>query len=103
VFANADHMPVSSPSVAAVSQTLLDEWQAGRLDGAEDYHDYREALRDDPTLGPLVDERDREFADQPPGVAAPLAFHREALLSFGFGSADEVWRYHADAVLVAVR
>ena len=103
VFANADHMPVSSPDIAGLSRVLLDEWQNVRLDGKEDYFDYWEAMRGDPTLGPLVAERDRTFADQPSGVAGEIAFHREAFLALGFASADEVWRYHADAVLVAVR
>jgi trans-aconitate methyltransferase len=103
VFANADHMPVSPSPIAALSQELLDEWQATHLHGAEDYYAYRDALRADPELRSLVDEGDRRFADKPPGVAAPLSFHREALIAAGFATADEVWRHHADAILVALR
>jgi trans-aconitate methyltransferase len=103
VFANADHMPVSSPQVAALSQQLLDGWQATQLAQGEDYHVYRDALREDPTLRSFVEEGDRRFADKPPGVAAPRDFHREALLAAGFRTADEVWRHHADAILVALR
>jgi trans-aconitate methyltransferase len=103
VFANADHMPVSSPAVAELSQTLLDGWQAEQLKDAEDYYDFREAMRAEPALGAFVDERDTSFEDQPPGIAAPLAFHRETFLALGFQSADEVWRHHADAILVAIR
>jgi trans-aconitate methyltransferase len=103
VFANADHMPVSSPAVAELSQTLLDGWQAERLRDAEDYYDFREAMRAEPALGSLVDQRDASFDDQPSGLAAPLSFHRETLLALGFQSADELWRHHADAILVAIR
>jgi trans-aconitate methyltransferase len=103
VFANADHMPVSSPEIAALSQQLLDDWQAERLAEGEDYHAYRDALRDDSALRPLVEEGDRRFADKPAGVAAPVSFHREALLTAGFRVADEVWRHLADAILVARR
>lgn len=103
VFANADHMPVSSPAVAELSQTLLDSWQAERLRDAEDYYDFREAMRAEPALSSLIDQRDASFDDQPSGVAAPLAFHRETFLALGFQSADEVWRHHADAILVAIR
>jgi trans-aconitate methyltransferase len=103
VFANADHLPASTPTVAALSQELLDGWQAARLKEGEDYHAYREALRDEPTLRPLVEEGDRRFADKPPGLAAPLAFHREAFLAAGFEAVDEVWRHHADAILIAIR
>jgi SAM-dependent methyltransferase len=103
VFANADHIPVSSPELAARSQDLLDRWQAVQLDEGEDYYAYRDALREDPTLQPLVEEGDRRFADKPPGLAAPLDFHREALLAAGFRTADEVWRHLADAILVGFR
>jgi ubiquinone/menaquinone biosynthesis C-methylase UbiE len=103
VFANADHMPVSSEPIAARSQKLLDAWQAEQLRDGEDYYVYRDALREDPELRPLVEEGDRRFADKPAGVAAPLAFHREALLVAGFATADEPWRHLADAILVAIR
>jgi trans-aconitate methyltransferase len=103
VFANADHLPVSSERVAAVSQELLDTWQEARLAEGEDYYSYRDALRDDTTFRPLVDEGDRRFADKPRGIAASVVFHREALQLAGFATADEVWRHHSDAILVAFR
>lgn len=103
VFANADHMPVSSEPIAARSQELLDAWQAEQLRDGEDYYVYRDSLLEDPELMPLVEEGDRRFADKPAGVAAPLAFHREALLIAGFATADEPWRHLADAILVAIR
>jgi trans-aconitate methyltransferase len=103
VFANADHMPVSSEPIAAMSQELLESWQEDRLAEGEDYYAYRDALRDDSTLRPLVEKGDRRFADKPHGVAAPVAFHREALGIAGFSTADEVWRHHSDAILVALR
>lgn len=103
VFANADHLPVSSERVAAVSQELLDGWQEARLAEGEDYYTYRDALRDDATLRALVDQGDRRFAGKPPGIAASVSFHREALEIAGFATADEVWRHHSDAILVAFR
>lgn len=103
VFANADHMPVSTRAIADASQAALDDWQAVNLEEAEDYYRYRDVLREDPELRAFVEEGNRRFADKPPGIAAPLSFHRNAFLTFGFQHADEVWRYHADAILVAVR
>jgi trans-aconitate methyltransferase len=103
VFANADHIPVGTPAIAALSKELLDDWQAAQLKKGEDYYEYRDALRADPELRPLVEEGDRRFADKPPGVAAPLAFHREALLAAGFEAVDEVWRHLTDAVVIAIR
>lgn len=99
----ADHLPVSSERVAAVSQELLDTWQEARLAEGEDYYSYRDALRDDTTLRELVNEGDRRFADKPPGIAASVALHREALQLASFATADEVWRHHSDAILVALR
>jgi SAM-dependent methyltransferase len=61
------------------------------------------ALRDDTTLQPFVDEGDRRFADKPPGIAASIAFRCEAFQVAGFSTADEVWRHHSDAILVALR
>jgi hypothetical protein len=81
---------------------LLDDWQATQLAEAEVYHAYRDALRNDPALRPFVAEGDRRFADKPPGIAAPLAFHSETLLAAGLRTADEVWRHHADAILVGL-
>jgi SAM-dependent methyltransferase len=103
MFANADHMPASAPQIAALSQSLLDTWQAERLAEGEDYYGYRDALRDDPTLRPFAEEGDRRFADKPPGVALPVGFHREALLAAGFREVDVVWRHLADAIVVALR
>jgi SAM-dependent methyltransferase len=103
IFANADHLPVSSPRIAALSRELLDGWQAERLAEGEDYYEYREALRNDPELQSFVAEGDRRIAEKPAGVAAPIDFHRAALLAVGFQAVDEVWRHHADAILVAVR
>ena len=103
VFANADHMPVSSPEVGALSHELLEQWQNEQLAGGEDYYAYRDAMREDEELRPLVAEGDRRFDNTHPGVTAPEAFHREALLAAGFRTADVVWRYLADAILVALR
>ena len=103
MFANADHLPVSSEPIASLSQSLLDQWQSRQLEAAESYSDYRDALRDNVALRPFVEEGDRRFADRPTGIVAPLAFHQEALRLAGFRMADEVWRHHADAILIAIR
>jgi hypothetical protein len=49
VFANADHMPVSSEPIAARSQNLLDAWQSEQLQEGEDYYVCRDALRGIPS------------------------------------------------------
>ena len=103
VFANADHLPVSTPDIAALSKELVRSWQDEQLLAGEDYHAYRDALREDDEFRELVVEGDRRFENRHPGATAPQAFHREALRLAGFRSVDEVWRYHNDAILVALR
>ena len=103
VFVNADHLPVGSPRVAKLSAELLEEWQSKQLDGAEGYRAFRDALRNEPELRPLVEEGNRRFASKHPGTTLPVEFHREALLAAGFAEAGEIWRYHSDAILLALR
>jgi SAM-dependent methyltransferase len=103
VFANADHMPVSDPKIAALSDELLEHWRDQQLAAGEDYYTYRDALREDGELSGFVIEGDRRFENKHPGATVPEAFHREALLAAGFRNADVVWRHHADAILVASR
>jgi len=103
VFLNADHLPVTSEPVGAISRDLLDRWQRARLAGAESFSDFRESTADDPALGALTREAERRFADKPPGEELPLEWHRDALVQAGFHAVDEIWRYHTDAVLLAVR
>ena len=103
VFANADHMPIGSPDIAALSEELLEEWRNERLAAGEDYYTFRDELREDGELGGFVMEGDRRFENKHPGTTAPEAFHCEALLVGGFRTADVVWRHHADAILVALR
>ena len=81
----------------------MERWQDERLAGREDYRSYRDALREDDALRAFVAEGDRRFEKKHPGATAPAAFHREALVLAGFRAADEVWRYHADAIMVALR
>ena len=84
-------------------RAFLERWREPRLAEGEDYYAYRDALREDAALEPLVAEADRRFAEEHPGITAPAAFHREALRVAGFSTADEIWRHLADAILVAVR
>jgi SAM-dependent methyltransferase len=103
VFLNADHLPVGSPGVAALSSELVEEWRAERLAGAEDYYAFRDALRGEPELRPLVEEGDRRFLSEHPGTTLSVEFHREALVAAGFTEAAEIWRQYGDALLLALR
>lgn len=103
LFLNADHLPVATPKLAAMSATLLECWQSGQLEGSEDYGAYRDSLREEPALRPLVEEGDRRIDIEDHGATMPFDFHAEALESAGFAEVGEAWRYLGDAVLVAIR
>ncbi len=103
LFVNADHLPVDSPQVSAMSASLLERWQAPRLAGGEDYAAYREALRAETELRPFVEEGDRRLDIRTHGVSLPMAFHVEALRIAGFREVGDAWRRYTDAVLVAIR
>jgi len=105
VFANADHLPVGSPTIAATSAQLMEattQENMARPD-AESWTDYWEAARAEPGFSDLLEERERRFG---PDVNTPdwsVDYHREALLGAGFREVAEVWRHHSDAILVAIR
>jgi SAM-dependent methyltransferase len=104
VFLNADHLPVSTQSVAQSCARLVEAWQQRELAGGEDFGDYHQALAAEPELARQAAERARRFPL--PGHASellPLAWHREQLLAAGFGESDELWRHLGDAILVGIR
>lgn len=103
LFANADHLPIGAHRIAAISADLLDRWQDEQLAGAEDYADYRAALRSEPALAEDVEAGDRLLGFRHPGNTLPIAFHQAALELAGFVETGEVWRHHTDALLVALR
>lgn len=102
---NADHLPVAAPRVAEMGDTLLERWQTRQfeVEGAEDYDEYRDALREAPELRLLVEEGDSRIDVHGHGVTMPFDFHADALRSAGFAEVAEAWRYLNDAVLVAIR
>jgi SAM-dependent methyltransferase len=103
LFANADHLTIGAPRIAAISADLLARWKDEQLAGAEDYAEYRAALRSEPALAEDVDAGDRLLGGRHPGSTLPIAFHQAALAIAGFAEAGEVWRHHTDALLVALR
>ena len=103
VFLNADHLPVSTASVAESSTRLLEAWQQRELAGGEDFGDYHRALAAEPELA-AAGRRARPALRARRGLrAAPLAWHRDQLLAAGFSEVDELWRHLGDAILLGIR
>jgi trans-aconitate methyltransferase len=105
VFLNADHLPVGRGRIAATSHERSQAESGGKLAeaGAESWEQYWEAARAEPAFATLLAERARRFADRRRAEAAPVEFHRAALITAGFTEVGEVWRHHDDAILLAIR
>ena len=103
VFLNADHLPVSTASVAESGTRLLEAWQQRELAGGEDFGDYHRALAAEPELAEQAAERARRFALRDEDCELPLAWHRDRLLAAGFSEVDELWRHLGDAILLGIR
>lgn len=104
IFLNFDPLPSSAARLDKLSRGLLADWRAANhaRPGVEDWERYWAAARAEPAFAGLLAERERRFANRPPGRELPVGFHREALLAAGFREVGEVWRQHEDAILVAL-
>lgn len=110
IFLNADHQPGKSVRLDELGSKLLQDWQkpnftrgANNPEGVEDWGQYWQAARAEPAFREILAERDRRFPKREHGHEASVAFHQEALLAAGFKETCEVWRYHNDAILAAIR
>jgi SAM-dependent methyltransferase len=105
LFLNADHFPTGAPTLDPLSRALLDAEKEANFDrpDGENWYAYWDAARAEPAFAALLTERDRRFGERQPSPYKTTAFHREALLAAGFREVSEFWRYHEDAVLVALR
>jgi SAM-dependent methyltransferase len=107
VLLNADNLSFA-PEVAALQQLSVHlEGIHGRAEaaaGAMSWHEWWDAVRADPVLGPLCVERDEVFppatqTDDPP---PPLEDYRRALRDAGFRQVDTIWQRWDDRVLMAL-
>jgi ubiquinone/menaquinone biosynthesis C-methylase UbiE len=103
-FLNADHFPTGSGPVDTLSWSFTQARQADVFGaGQENYQQFWDAVAAISAFQPLVEEQQRRFAGRPPHHRTATPFHREALVTAGFSSVGEIWRYHDDAILLALR
>jgi SAM-dependent methyltransferase len=107
VFVNADRMP--DDGLPALTEALdaggrrreQRLWTAGAVLSWEAWWDHVTA---DPTLGPLIPQRQAVFADRHPEETTPnVSWHLQALRAAGFTETGIVWRGGPDAAVAAVR
>lgn len=107
VFVNADHMP--DDGLSTLTQRLSawqhrqqeSLWRAGAAPSWEAWWDRVSA---DPTLGPLIPQRQAVFADGHSAETTPnVSWHVQALRAAGFVEAGIVWRGARDAAVAAIR
>lgn len=77
----------------------------GVAEGAETWDQWWAAFRNEARVADLVAARDRSFAlaHRSAECYPDLRWHLGALRRAGFGEVGEVWREHADAVVVGRR
>jgi hypothetical protein len=68
------------------------------------WRDWWRHVAGDPTLGPLLSERERLFGGgHSAETDAPVGWHLEALRKAGYAEVGTVWRGGPDAAVAAVR
>jgi SAM-dependent methyltransferase len=104
VFANRDHMPIETETLAeAAKETLAQHVRAADRSGADPWRGWWERIEREPGLAAEVAERARRFSGSTASFLRPVSWHRGRLLEASFSSAAAVWRWGNDALLVAVR
>ncbi|MCO5222309.1 MAG: class I SAM-dependent methyltransferase [Thermomicrobiales bacterium] len=111
VFLNGDNMSFAAqlPVLRKLGETrrALDMQSAFELNGQEDWDTWWNALRAEPGLSPVLNERTRRFAvhDTRKHVEQPPAFdlHVAGLQAAGFSEVGTIWQRYDNRILLAVR
>jgi ubiquinone/menaquinone biosynthesis C-methylase UbiE len=107
VFINADHMP--DPGLPGLNEQLAardqSRWAAEHAaDPSSSWEGWWQRLEQDPTLAPLVAERQRVFQGwHAAEFAPPHDWHLDQLRVAGFSQVGLIWRGLRDAAFAAVR
>jgi SAM-dependent methyltransferase len=108
LFLNGDHMayPPHEGTFARLAGTLKERRRASAFSdtGAEDWETWWDALRAEPDLGALFEERERRFAWRDRAWTNPgYEFQVAALREAGFREVGTIWQRLDNRVLLAVR
>jgi len=106
VLVNADHMPDDGlPELTGRLAARAEARQQARYAAGAtmSWRQWWEHVAADPTLGPLVAERKRLFADHVTDWNPPVSWHLNALREAGYREVGLVWRGTRDAAVAALR
>jgi SAM-dependent methyltransferase len=107
VFINVDYMP--DDGLPGLTTRLGDLGRARRearytAGAVLSWQAWWEHVTNDPTLGPLVEERRKVFTSEHSAeFTPPLSWHLDALRTAGYAEAGLVWRGARDAAVAGVR
>jgi SAM-dependent methyltransferase len=109
VFLNGDNMAFGPelPALRRLGQHAEDDlWSdtAFAARGIETWQEWWDALAQEPSLAPLLAERERRFASKPRQESPPIFdVHVVALRDAGFREVGTIWQVMTNRVLMAVR
>jgi SAM-dependent methyltransferase len=104
VFVNGDHMPTANTRINDLARTV----RTARAERAgvsqnEEWGQWWDAVRADPALGALVDQRSSSAIAHHGGNSLSVAEQADLLRQAGFAEVGTVWQSGDDHVLVAIR
>jgi trans-aconitate methyltransferase len=108
LFLNGDNLnfPADRPLAQRASDLLTERLRAREFQGrgVEDWAQWWAALRGEPGLTQLIDERERRFAQTvKKEVPTTISTHEAALRAAGFREVGPIWQHLDNVVLMAVR
>lgn len=104
VFVNADHAPLDgTPELARRCSNIFDQETQSLSADRHDWESWWSEVAQHPTLGRLLPERNRRFADRGDEFAPSADWHISALADAGFVEQNVVWRRGRDAIIAAVK
>lgn len=104
VFVNGDHLGAGSERLGELAQLVRDRRaQRAGVTENEDWRAWWDAVRQDPRLAELIDERSERAIAHGGDNDVSVTEHADLLRKAGFREVGTVWQCGDDTVLVAVR
>lgn len=105
VFLTSDVIPLADGEAGRVVQRAHQRCRDHSLaaPAGEHWATFWTAARAEPAFAQLIGERDRRLNGRSPLKPRSFSFHDEALRAAGFTSVAEVWRHHANTIVLGLR
>ena len=105
VFLSSDVIPSGDFEARRLLERANQRWRerARTTPTGEHWATFWAAARKEPAFAELLTERDRRLNGRFPLAPRDISFHDQALRAAGFNAVGEVWRHHANAIVLALR